>query len=103
MNDLAPMCDCCGNRTALMSCKQPAQLNLLLAAGADVHKTTDTGNTALHVAAKHKHTAPILCLLIKAGVNLSAVNSAGVTAAELAVQCGNELAAALLKRAATGP
>jgi ankyrin repeat protein len=64
---------------------------------------TDTGNTALHVAVKHKHPAPILCLLIKAGVDLSAVNDLGITAAELASQCGNNLAAALLIRSETGP
>jgi ankyrin repeat protein len=103
VNDVAPNCECCGKITAIMSCTQPAHWKLLVTAGADVHKTTDTGNTALHVAVKHKHPVPILCLLIKAGVDLSAVNDLGMTAAELAAQCGNHLAAALLLRSELGP
>jgi uncharacterized protein len=67
MTNVAEQCSCCGPRTAVMLCEQPEQLKLLLAAGADVHVTTDRGNTALHVAAVHKFAAPVLCLLIKAG------------------------------------
>jgi ankyrin repeat protein len=100
INNLSVQCNCCGLRTALMACKQPAHLKLLLAAGADVHVTTETGNTALHVAAVHKFAAPVMCLLIKAGVDLHAVNSDGKTAAQLAADSGNTLAAALLTRAA---
>jgi ankyrin repeat protein len=54
----------------------------------------------LHVAAAHKLTAPVLCLLIKAGVDLRALNDDGETAAEVASSNGNTLAAALLTRAA---
>jgi uncharacterized protein len=93
-------CSCCGPRSAAMMCEQPAHLKLLLAAGADVHVTTDTGSTALHVSAVHKYAASVLCLLIKAGVDLHAVNSAGKTAAQVAADTGNTLAAALLTRAA---
>jgi ankyrin repeat protein len=93
-------CGCCGTKTALMSYGQPAHLKLLLAAGVDVHKTTDRGNTALHVAAVHKFAAPVICLLIKAGVDLQAENSDGKTAAQVAADSGNALAAALLTRAA---
>jgi ankyrin repeat protein len=100
IDSLAALCDCCGKRSPLMTCAQPAHLKLLLAAGADVHKTTDSGNTALHVAAVHKFAAPVLCLLIKAGVDLHAENSAGKTAAQVAADTGNRLAAALLTRAA---
>jgi ankyrin repeat protein len=100
IDNLTMMCDCCGKRSALMKCKQPAHLKLLLAAGADVHRTTDRGNTALHVAATHNHSAPVICLLIKAGVDLHAMNSAGKTAAQVAADSGNTLAAALLTRAA---
>jgi uncharacterized protein len=100
LDTLADECDCCGKRTAVMICDQPAHLKLLLAAGADVHVTTDRGNTALHVAAVHKHPAPVLCLLIKAGVDLHAVNNDGKTAAQVAAESGNTLAAALLTRAA---
>jgi ankyrin repeat protein len=41
-----------------------------------------------------------MCLLIKAGVDLHAVNSDGKTAAQVAADSGNTLAAALLTRAA---
>jgi ankyrin repeat protein len=99
IDDLADECDCCGSRTLIMMRDQPAHLKLLLAAGVDVHVTTDRGNTALHVAAVHKHPAPVLCLLIKAGVDLHAVNSDGKTAAQVAADSGNTLAAALLTRA----
>jgi ankyrin repeat protein len=100
IDNLSVQCNCCGLRTALMLCEQPAHLKLLLAAGADVHITTDRGNTALHVSAVHKFTAPVLCLLIKAGVDLHAVNASGKTAAQVAAERGNKLAAALLTRAA---
>jgi ankyrin repeat protein len=98
-------CDasCCGKVTPLMSCRAPAHVKLLLAAGAAVYTATSTGNTALHVAAAHSYPAPVLCLLIKAGADLHAVNSAGKTAAQLAAKRGNKLAAALLERAAVGP
>jgi uncharacterized protein len=91
LNNLVPQCGCCGQKTALMFCEQPAHLKLLLAAGADVHKTTDTGNTALHVAAVHKFAAPVLCLLIKAGVDLHAENSDGKTAAQVAADTGSSI------------
>jgi uncharacterized protein len=100
IDSLGTQCSCCGPRTPIMMCEQPAHLKLLLAAGADVHKTTDRGNTALHVAAIHKFAAPVLCLLIKAGVDLHAENSDGKTAAQVAADSGNTLAAALLTRAA---
>jgi ankyrin repeat protein len=98
------MCDasCCGRVTPLMSCRVPALVKLLLAAGASVHTATSTGNTALHVAAAHSYPTPVLCLLIKAGADLHAVNSAGDTAAQVAAKHGNTLAAAL-ERAAVGP
>jgi ankyrin repeat protein len=100
IDNLDTQCECCGPRTALMMCDQPAHLKLLLAAGADVRKTSDRGNTVLHVAAVHKYPAPVLCLLIKAGVDLHAENSDGKTAAQVAADSGNTLAAQLLTRAA---
>jgi uncharacterized protein len=103
LKSLAHMCDCCGNQTPLMACSHAAHVKLLLAAGADVHKTTSTGNTVLHGAAIHGTAAPVLCLMINAGVDLHALNSAGKTAVQLADEHGNELAAALLIRAETGP
>jgi ankyrin repeat protein len=68
-----------------------------------MHVTSSTGNTCLHVAALHKRPASVVCLLIKAGVNLHAVNNEGRTAAQVAADCGNTLLAALLTRAAAGP
>jgi uncharacterized protein len=99
LENLVDKCGCCGPRTAL-TCGSPAAVKLLLAAGADVHVTTDRGNTALHVAAVHKYPASVLCLLIKAGADLHAVNGDGKTAAQVAADNGNTLAAALLVRAA---
>jgi ankyrin repeat protein len=53
-------------------------------------------------AARVSSAAAVLCLLIKAGIDLRAVNAAGKTAAQVAAACGNTLAAALLTRAAVG-
>jgi ankyrin repeat protein len=86
--------------TALMMCTNTAIAQLLLDAGADVHETTGTGDTCLHVAAAHKHPVPVLCLLIKAGADIHAVNDDGQTAAGVAHEYGNELAEQLLLRAA---
>jgi ankyrin repeat protein len=98
-----PLCGCCGPRSALMLCKQPTEVKVMLAAGADMRLRTATGNTALHVAAQHGYPASVICLLIKAGVDLSAANADGKTAAQVAADSGNTLAAALLGRAAAGP
>jgi ankyrin repeat protein len=46
INSFAHNCSCCGATTVLMACSNPATLRLLLAAGADVHATTDRGDTA---------------------------------------------------------
>jgi ankyrin repeat protein len=90
----------CGTVTAVMMCKHAAVLKLLLAAGADVHATTSTGNSCLHIAAAHSYPAPVLCLLIKAGADLHAVNSAGKTAVQVARDYHSKLAEQLLTRAA---
>jgi uncharacterized protein len=103
INSTAEHCECCGSSTPLTWCKHPATVKLVLAAGADVHMTTDTGNTCLHVAAAHSYPASVVCLLIKAGVNLHALNSEGKTAAQVASESGNTLTASLLTRAAAGP
>jgi ankyrin repeat protein len=103
INSTAKHCECCGNCSPLAWCSQPAHVKLLLAAGADMHVTSSTGNTCLHVAAAHNRLASVVCLLIKAGVNLPAVNSDGKTAAQVATDCGNTLTASLLTRAAVGP
>jgi ankyrin repeat protein len=98
---LLPGCGCCaGGVTALMLCKEPAVLEVLLAAGADVKLINSTSNSCLHVAVRHKRSAVILCLLIKAGADLHAVNSEGKTAAQLAHEYGYTLIEQLLNRAA---
>jgi ankyrin repeat protein len=64
MNSVIPIrClnKCCAGETALMMCTDVNTVKLLLAAGADVHITNSAGDTALHVAAKHNWTAPMLC------------------------------------------
>jgi uncharacterized protein len=94
-------CACtAGDLTALMCADTPATVQLLLAHGADVHIRTAAGDTCLHIAAKHGHPASVLCLLIKAGADLTATDGNGDTPADVALANGNELAAALLHRAA---
>jgi uncharacterized protein len=88
------------SKTVLMAAATPAVVKVLLVADADVHRTTDLGNTCLHTAAALNYPASVICLLIKAGVSLHAVNREGKTAAAVAHGKGNTLAAALLDRAA---
>jgi ankyrin repeat protein len=99
IDNLAPFCTCCGPLTALMMCTEPAILKQLLSAGADVHRTSAAGDSCLHIAAKHKYTAAILWLFIKAGVNIAAVDRDGLTAAQVAHAAGHTLTEALLVRA----
>jgi ankyrin repeat protein len=98
--------DCCGSATVLVLaatlCRDPALLQLLLANGADVHATTASDSTVLHAAVQHSAPVPIICLLIKAGVDLQLVDGLGRTAAQSAADNGNHLIAALLNRAARG-
>jgi ankyrin repeat protein len=91
---------CCVGLTALMMCTTIDTVKVLLAAGADVHVTTGAGDTCLHVAARHKLSAPIVCLLIKAGADIFAVNNEGRTAAQVAHDVDSTLIEQLLNRAA---
>jgi uncharacterized protein len=100
MNNQAESCACCGSLTTLMLAQVPAVVKLLLAAGADATKTTSTSNTCLHVAAAHDYPVPVICLLIKAGVKIGAVNGARRTAVQVADSKGYRMIAALLSRAA---
>jgi palmitoyltransferase ZDHHC13/17 len=93
-------CLCCSQLPLLMVCKEAAITKLLLAAGADAKAVTSKGDTALHVAARHNCSVPIVCLLIKAGTAISATNHAGKTAAQVAHVKGNVLIEQLLNRAA---
>jgi ankyrin repeat protein len=75
MNSLVPvLCingvHCCHGITALMLCTEVNTMKVLLAAGADVHVISAKGDTCLHAAVRHKAPVPVLCLLIKAGVDL---------------------------------
>jgi uncharacterized protein len=99
INDMNYICQCCGKMTTLMMATDTATAKLLLAAGADVRKVTSAGNTVLHVAAAHDYAVPVICLLIKAGVNLHAKNAAGATAAEVAKAKRHHLIEQLLNRA----
>jgi uncharacterized protein len=91
---------CCRGLTALMMCTTAATVQVLLAAGADVRVTTYAGDTCMHLAARHSLPVPVVCLLIKAEVDLHAVNHQGMTAAEVAHEKGNTLIEQLLIRAA---
>jgi ankyrin repeat protein len=91
---------CCFGLTALMLCTSVATVKMLLAAGADVHVTTDAGDTCMHLAVRHSLPVPVVCLLIKAGVDLQAVNNQGKTAAQVAHDTGNTQIEQLLIRAA---
>lgn len=91
---------CCGGMTALMFCDDAATLKVLLAAGADVHALTDTGNSCLHAAAAHSKPVSVICLLIKEGVDVHALNLEGKTAAQIAHDKGFTLIETLLNRVA---
>eukprot|EP00953_Heterococcus_sp_UTEX-ZZ885_P023554 12935-Heterococcus_DN1.PRE.1 len=92
-------CDC-SSVTALMMCNATDTVQLLLAAGADVHLATNEGDTCLHKAAKHNYIIPVICLLIKAGADLHAVNNDGKTAIQIAHDKGRTFMHQLLNRAA---
>ena len=58
------------------------------------------GSNALHSAARHGKAVPLICALIKEGVDPAATNDAGQTPAEAAREAGHTLHATLLERAA---
>jgi ankyrin repeat protein len=62
--------------------------------------SNNLGDTCLHAAVVRKHPVPVVCLLIKAGADLHAVNSSGKTAAQLAHDEGYTLIEQILNRAA---
>ena len=63
------------------------------------HRTGDGGN-ALHYGAQSGEAVPLICALIKEGVDPSTRNNAGQTPADLARATGHVLQATLLQRAA---
>ena len=58
------------------------------------------GNNALHAAARDGKAVPLICALIKEGVDPTAINDAGQTPAETAREAGHTLHVTLLDRAA---
>jgi uncharacterized protein len=93
-------CLCCSTLPLLFVCQDAAITKLVLAAGADATAVSSKGDTALHVAARHNYSVPIVCLLIKAGTAIGATIHAGKTAAQVAHDKGNVLIEQLLNRAA---
>jgi ankyrin repeat protein len=91
---------CCTSMTALTMCTTVDTIKVLLAAGADVHITTDAGDTCLHVAVRHVLPLPVMCLLIKAGIDIHALNNEGVTAVDIAHEKQDNLVKQLLIRTA---
>eukprot|EP00953_Heterococcus_sp_UTEX-ZZ885_P005533 3450-Heterococcus_DN1.PRE.1 len=90
---------CCGSVSTLMMAYEPSIVKVLLAAGADVTKTSSTCSNCLHTAAAHNYSPAVVCLLIKAGAKLSAVNSHRQTAADVARSRGHSMLASLLTQA----
>lgn len=79
--------------------KDPKPLDIaraLLQKGADVNAASETGATALILAAAHNNT-PIVGLLAQAGADVNAKTRAGKTAADIAKQNGNEAVVSLLR------
>ena len=58
------------------------------------------GNNSLHAAAVIGKPVPLICALIKEGVDPTATNNAGQTPADMASEAGYTLQATLLNRAA---
>jgi len=73
--------------TALMwAVPDVAKVRLLLARGANVNARSDTGRTALLVAASYPGTVDMLRLLVERGADLRAQDRGGATALALAVR-----------------
>ena len=73
---------------------------MLLEAGADANHLNARRRNGLHVAAHNAKNAAIICLLLRAGTNPTALDADGRTPAEVAEGLGHSLQAALLSRAA---
>jgi quinoprotein dehydrogenase-associated probable ABC transporter substrate-binding protein len=79
--------------------KDPGILDIaraLIDKGANVNAVSETGVTALILAASHNN-APIVGLLTQAGADVNAKTKDGKTAADLARQNGNDAVVSLLK------
>ena len=65
-----------------------------------VHYQDVNGNNPLHTAAETGRAVPVICALIKEGVDPTTRNRAGQIPAEVASEAGHALQATLLERAA---
>jgi ankyrin repeat protein len=90
------------HQTALMLAKDLRTVQLLLEHGAAavIAVTDSRGMTALHHQAKAGVSAAVLCVLLKAGADPTAVDSTGSTPAHLAGVAGHFTTETLLSRAA---
>jgi ankyrin repeat protein len=85
----------------LWRCKTVAAVQMLLSKGATVDETMEPGGyNPLHSAACYGQPVSVICMLIKAGADPTALDDAGETPAQVAEREGNTLAAQLLARAA---
>ena len=73
---------------------------LVLNLSALVSHQDENGQNALHAAAELGKAVPLICALIKEGVDPTAINNAGQTPADVAHEAGHVLQATLLNRAA---
>ena len=74
--------------------------SFVLDMSAQVARIDETGNNALHSAANKGRPVPLICALIKEGVDPTHRNDAAQTPAEVASEAGHTLQATLLERAA---
>ena len=77
-----------------------AMRGLVLDMAALLQNRTPDGNTALHHGAQQGKAVPLICALIREGVDPTTRNKAGQTPAEVASEAGHTLQATLLNRAA---
>eukprot|EP00953_Heterococcus_sp_UTEX-ZZ885_P011352 6572-Heterococcus_DN1.PRE.1 len=90
---------CSLGQSALSNSYNAAVTRLLLEAGADVNARDYLGNTVLHNAAVLTFSASVLCCLLKAGADATAIHTYKATPAEVARAHAHSATAALLNRA----
>ena len=84
------------NDTATLIALHSLVMDISVLLGNCVHN----GNNALHTAAEYSKAVPLICALIKEGVDLTALNNSGQMPADVASEAGHTLQATLLNRAA---
>jgi ankyrin repeat protein len=85
--------------TPLMLSKDAAVSLVLLNAGAAVNAGCSLGCTVLHTVVQKGASVGVICCLLKAGADATAIDTVGSTAAEVALAFGHSSSAALLQRA----